>query len=88
MPDWFRRRESKRPQSVRSTRSRVLTPERVVGAEIGSCPPPPTTQASIAERDDIEVGVAIEGSHTTGRVASFDSVTYGQVSGSSSSAAP
>ena len=35
-----RRRESKRPQSVRSTRAGVPTPERVVGAETASCPAP------------------------------------------------
>jgi hypothetical protein len=46
--DWFRRLESERPEHVRSTRSGVLTPERVVGAETGSCPPPlcATTRAA------------------------------------------
>jgi hypothetical protein len=38
--DWFRRLESERPQHVRSIRSGVLSPEQVVGAETGSCPPP------------------------------------------------
>jgi hypothetical protein len=50
VPDWFRRLESERPEHVRSTRFGVLTPERVVGAETGSCPPPLCATTRVAGR--------------------------------------